>query len=94
VASGGTPDDVTAEAVADALDRDLVVQDDVRETVAEKARQFREDNPDLAEGYDFDIDLDTQAAPARRRRAADHRRQFRAGCAVENVFVFPGFPRS
>jgi molybdenum cofactor synthesis domain-containing protein len=89
---GGTPDDVTAEAVADALDRDLVVQDDVRETVAEKARQFREDNPDLAEGYDFDIDLDTQAALPDGAEPLITDASFAPGCAVENVFVFPGFP--
>lgn len=89
---GGTPDDVTVEAVADALDRDLVVLDDVRETIEEKARQFRDDNPDLAEDYEFDIDLDAQAALPEGAEPLITDASFAPGCAVENVFVFPGFP--
>ena len=89
---GGTPDDVTIEAVAEALDRDLVVQADVRETIEEKARQFREDNPDLAEDYEFDIDLDAQAALPEGAEPLVTDASFAPGCAVENVFVFPGFP--
>ena len=89
---GGTPDDVTVEAVADALDRDLVVRPDVRETVAEKARQFRADNPDLAAEYEMDVDLDAQAALPDEAEPLVTDASFAPGCVVENVSVFPGFP--
>jgi molybdenum cofactor synthesis domain-containing protein len=89
---GGTPDDLTVEGVAAALDRDLVVHPEVRETVAEKARQFHEDNPDLAEDYEFEVDVDAQAALPEGAEPLVTDASFAPGCAVENVYVFPGFP--
>lgn len=89
---GGTPDDVTVSAVAHALDRDLVVQDAVREAVVEKARQFRTENPDLAEDYEFEMDLGAQAALPEGADPLVTDASFAPGCVVENVYVFPGFP--
>ncbi|MFB6295751.1 MAG: competence/damage-inducible protein A [Halobacteriales archaeon] len=89
---GGTPDDVTMEAVADAFDREMVVQADVRETVVEKGRRFREENPDLAEEYDFDPDYDATASLPDGARPLVTAESFAPGAVVENVYVFPGFP--
>jgi len=89
---GDTPDDVTLEAVADAFDREMVVQSDVRERVAEKARQFREADPERYERHDFDLDLDETAALPEDARPLQTETSFNPGCVVANVYVFPGFP--
>ena len=89
---GDTPDDVTIEAVADAFDRDMTVQPEVRERIAEKARQFREQDPEYYEEHDFDLDLDETAALPDDARPLQTAESFNPGCVVENVYVFPGFP--
>jgi molybdenum cofactor synthesis domain-containing protein len=89
---GDTHDDVTLDAVADALGRDLEVQDEVRERVAEKARAFREANPERYEEHDFDLVLDETAALPEGARPLQTEASFNPGCVVENVYVFPGFP--
>ncbi|MFB6152316.1 MAG: competence/damage-inducible protein A [Haloarculaceae archaeon] len=89
---GDTPDDVTLEAVADAFERELTVQPAVRERVAERARRFREADPDYYERHDFDLDLDETAALPAGARPLQTEASFNPGCVVENVYVFPGFP--
>ncbi|WP_227355157.1 competence/damage-inducible protein A [Haladaptatus salinisoli] len=90
---GGTPDDVTMEAVANALDLTLVVSEPERERLLEKARAFETENPELAEEYDFDFDVDAAAAlPAGGRPLATDA-GWAPGCVVENVYVLPGVPR-
>ena len=89
---GDTPDDVTIEAVADAFDREMTVQASVRETVAEKARRYREQNPERYEQHDFDLDFDETAALPEGARPLQTEASFNPGCVVENVYVFPGFP--
>ena len=89
---GDTPDDVRLEAVAAAFDREMVVQPDVRERVAQKARQFREADPERYERHDFDLDLDETAALPEEARPLQTETSFNPGCVVENVYVFPGFP--
>lgn len=89
---GGTPDDVTMAAVAAGLDRDLAVDPDVRDRLAEKARQFREDNPDLVAEYDVDLDLDAGASLPEGARALTTDAGWAPGCVVENVYVLPGVP--
>ncbi|MFB6250842.1 MAG: competence/damage-inducible protein A [Halobellus sp.] len=89
---GDTHDDVTLEAVADALDREMAVQDAVREAVAEKARRYREDDPERYERHDFDLDLAETAALPEGARPLQTEASFNPGCVVENVYVFPGFP--
>ena len=90
---GGTPDDVTMEAVADGLDRAFVVDPDQRERLAEKARQFREENPEMVENYDLQMDLDLAASLPEGGRALATDVGWAPGCAVENVYVLPGIPR-
>jgi molybdenum cofactor synthesis domain-containing protein len=89
---GDTPDDVTVEAVADSFGLDLAVQSDVRDRIAEKARQFREEDPEYYETHDFDLDLDETAALPEGARPLQTAESFNPGCVVENVYVFPGFP--
>ncbi|MFC4447959.1 competence/damage-inducible protein A [Halorussus aquaticus] len=89
---GGTPDDVTMEAVADGLDRDLAVDRDERARLEAKARQFREENPELAEDYDIDLDLDAAASLPEGSRALATDAGWAPGCVVENVYVLPGIP--
>jgi molybdenum cofactor synthesis domain-containing protein len=89
---GDTPDDVTLEAVADALDREMEVQDAVRERVVEKARRFREQDPEYYEAHDFDLNPDETAALPDGARPLQTEASFNPGCVVENVYVFPGFP--
>jgi len=89
---GDTPDDVTIEAVADAFDREMEVQDAVRERVVEKARRFREQDPEYYETHDFDLNPDETAALPADARPLQTEASFNPGCVVENVYVFPGFP--
>jgi molybdenum cofactor synthesis domain-containing protein len=89
---GDTPDDVTLEAVSDALDRELTVQASVRETVVEKAQDYRAEHPERYEQHDFDFDPDQTAALPAGARALQTPASFNPGCVVENVYVFPGFP--
>jgi len=89
---GDTPDDVTIEAVADAFDREMTVQRAVRDRIAEKARRFREQDPEYYEEHDFDLDLDETAALPEGARPLQTAESFNPGCVVENVYVFPGFP--
>lgn len=89
---GDTPDDVTLEAVADAFDREMTVQSAVRERVEEKAREYREQNPERYEEHDFDLDFAETAALPADARPLQTEASFNPGCVVENVYVFPGFP--
>jgi molybdenum cofactor synthesis domain-containing protein len=89
---GDTLDDVTIEAVADAFGRDMEVQDAVRERVVEKARRFREQDPEYYETHDFDLDPDETGALPADARPLQTEASFNPGCVVENVYVFPGFP--
>jgi molybdenum cofactor synthesis domain-containing protein len=89
---GGTPDDVTVEAVADALDRDLVVDPDQRERLEARAAAFRDANPDLVEEYEFRLDLDAAATVPANARTLVTDESWAPGCVVENVYVLPGIP--
>ena len=89
---GGTPDDVTMEGVADGLGLALEIYPDQRDRLAEKAREFREENPDLAEDYDIDLDLDAAATLPEGCRPLTTDAGWAPGCAVENVYVLPGIP--
>ncbi|WP_126661017.1 competence/damage-inducible protein A [Haloterrigena salifodinae] len=89
---GGTPDDVTVEAVADGLDREFVVFDRIRERLFEKAAEFRDENPDLVEEYDLELDLDAAASLPEGATPIVTDAGWAPGCIVENVYVFAGIP--
>ncbi|WP_135807008.1 competence/damage-inducible protein A [Halorussus marinus] len=89
---GGTHDDVTADAVADAFDRDLVVDDAVRENVVATVAAYRDENPETVAAHDLDIDVDAWAALPAGSRPLMNPEGLCPGCVVENVYAFPGVP--
>jgi len=89
---GGTHDDVTADAIADAFDRELVVHPAVREDVIETVAAYRDRNPALVEAHDLDIDVDAWAALPEGSRPLVNPEGLCPGCVLDNVYAFPGVP--
>ncbi|WP_207592569.1 molybdopterin-binding protein [Halomontanus rarus] len=89
---GGTHDDVTADAIADAFDRDLVVEDAVREDVLETVAAYRDANPETVAEHDLEIDVDAWAALPEGGRVLLNPEGLCPGCVLENVYAFPGVP--
>lgn len=89
---GGTHDDVTADAIADAFDRDLVVDDAVREDVLRTVAAYRDRNPETVEAHELEIDVDAWAALPAGGRALINPEGLCPGCVIENVYAFPGVP--
>ncbi|MDL5360511.1 competence/damage-inducible protein A [Halalkalicoccus sp. NIPERK01] len=89
---GGTHDDVTAGALADAFGRDLVVDEAVREDVIETVAAYREANPETVAAHDVEIDVDAWAALPEGSRALPNPEGLCPGCVIENVYAFPGVP--
>ncbi len=89
---GGTHDDVTADALADAFGRDLAVSPAVRRDVIETAAAYREANPERVEAYDLEIDVDAWAALPVGCRPLINPEGLCPGCVIENVYAFPGVP--
>jgi molybdenum cofactor synthesis domain-containing protein len=89
---GGTHDDVTADAIADAFDRELVVDDAVREDVIATVAAYRDENPDVVAAHDLEVDVDAWAALPAGCRALINPKGLCPGCVLENVYAFPGIP--
>ena len=89
---GGTHDDVTMDAVADAVGRDLVAEEVVVDDVVRTVAEYRDRNPDLVDRYDLDLDVDGWAATPEGSRPLLNEPGLSPGCVVENVYVFPGIP--
>ncbi len=89
---GGTHDDVTMDAVADAFDRDLVAEESVVDDVVETVAAYRDRNPDLVDRYDLDLDVDAWAATPEGSRPLLNQEGLSPGCVLGNVYVFPGVP--
>ncbi|SDN18940.1 molybdenum cofactor synthesis domain-containing protein [Halogranum gelatinilyticum] len=91
---GGTHDDVTMAAVADAFDRELVVEDAVAADVEATARAYRENNPEQFETYEDDLHIDVEAWASTPEGAEPLLNEvgLSPGCVVESVYVFPGPP--
>jgi len=85
---GGTPDDLTMDAVARAFDRPLVPDDRAREDVERTLAAYLEANPDL----ELDVDVDAEASIPRDARPIINPQGLSPGCVVENVYVLPGIP--
>ena len=86
--TGGTPDDVTMEAVADAFDREMVVRERALEDVEKKVAVYKERNPDI----DLQIDLEAEASLPAESRPLINDAGLAPGCVIENVYVMPGIP--
>ena len=89
---GGTHDDVTVDALADAFGRDLAVADAVRRDVLETVAAYRDQNPETVEAHDVEIDVDAWAALPEGSRALLNPEGLCPGCVLENVYAFPGVP--
>jgi len=89
---GGTHDDVTADALADAFGRDLVVDDDVRADVIETVAAYRDANPERVEAHGLDIDVDAWAALPAGSRPLLNPEGLCPGCVIDDVYAFPGVP--
>lgn len=89
---GGTHDDVTMEAVAEAFDRDLEVDPEIRAEVAETSRSFVESNPELAAKYDLELDVEAWSETVAGGTPLENPAGLSPGCIVENVYVLPGVP--
>jgi len=83
---GGTPDDVTVEAVADAFDRELVVTDLARSDVERRLAAIEGRVPELA------VDVEAEAALPEGCRPLFNPVGLAPGCVLENVYVLPGIP--
>jgi molybdenum cofactor synthesis domain-containing protein len=84
---GGTPDDVTVEAVADAFGDELAVSDAALAHVEATLEAVRDRVPDL------DVDPEAEASIPAGGRAIPNPEVLAPGCVVENVYVLPGIPR-
>jgi molybdenum cofactor synthesis domain-containing protein len=84
---GGTHDDVTMAAVADAFDRELEVDELARTDVEETLEAVRERLPAL------DLDVEAHASIPAGGRALLNEEGLAPGCVIENVYVLPGIPR-
>lgn len=90
---GGTPDDVTMDAVAAAFDRELLVEDAVRADVVATARAYEEANPERFEdGADLALDVAAWAATPAGAEPLLNPVGLSPGCIVEGVVVLPGPP--
>jgi nicotinamide-nucleotide amidase len=85
---GGTPDDVTMAAVAEAFDREMTVREGPLADVNERLADIEERLPEL----DLDVDPESEAALPAGSRPLLNEEGLAPGCVLENVYVFPGIP--
>ena len=89
---GGTHDDVTADALADAFDRELVVDEAVRQDVIETVAAYRDLDPETVTASELDFDVDAWAALPAGSRPLRNPVGLCPGCVLETVYAFPGVP--
>ncbi|WP_049985056.1 competence/damage-inducible protein A [Halobellus rufus] len=85
---GGTPDDVTMPAIAEGLDRELVVDPVAKADVQETLDRIFEENPDL----DFELRAEWYASMPAGASPIPNPEGLAPGCVAENVYVLPGIP--
>jgi len=85
---GGTPDDVTMEAVADAFGRELQATELTRESVDQRLAELEARMPDR----ELAIDREAEAAIPEGSRPLLNETSLAPGCVIENVYVLPGIP--
>jgi nicotinamide-nucleotide amidase len=83
---GGTPDDRTMNAVADAFDRSLAVNERARESVEERLKAVRGEYPDIS------LDVAAEASIPEGSQPLLNEPGLAPGCVVESVYVLPGIP--
>jgi len=85
---GGTPDDVTMAAIAEGLERELVVDPVAEADVQETLDRIFEENPDL----DFELRAEWYASMPAGASPIPNPEGLAPGCVAENVYVLPGIP--
>jgi len=85
---GGTPDDVTMEAVADAFDADLAASELTRAAVDQRLAELEAQLPDRA----LDVDREAEAAIPEGSRPLINEAGLAPGCVADTVYVLPGIP--
>lgn len=85
---GGTPDDITMEAVGDAFDREMAVDDRALEDIEKKLEWFEKEGPDL----DIDVDAEAEARIPDGARPLLNSEGLAPGAVLNNVYVMPGIP--
>ena len=85
---GGTPDDITMEAVGDAFDREMAVDDRALEDIERKLEWFEQEGPDL----DIDVDIEAEARVPDGARPLLNNEGLAPGAVLQNVYVMPGIP--
>jgi molybdenum cofactor synthesis domain len=83
---GGTPDDVTMEAVGDAFGREMAVSDLALADVEQRLAELDGSVPDL------DVDAEAEASVPEGARPLLNGEGLAPGAVVENVYVLPGIP--
>jgi len=89
---GGTHDDITMDAVADAFDRDLVLEPEVERALLESMADYREIDPDGLDRAELDLDFEAWGATPEGARPLLNPVGLSPGAVVENVYVLPGPP--
>ncbi|WP_435118297.1 competence/damage-inducible protein A [Halolamina sp. C58] len=89
---GGTHDDVTMGGVADAFDRELVLEAEVRQDLIEYMAEYEGVDPDDIDPEAIELDLEAWGATPAGARPLLNPAGLCPGAAVENVYVFPGPP--
>lgn len=83
---GGTPDDITMEAVADAFDVAMTIDQTAKEDVIAHVERVRERRPDI------EVAIDAEASIPEGARVLLNTAGLSPGCVLENVYVLPGIP--
>ncbi len=86
---GGTPDDVTMDAVAAAFDRPLVVNDEALADVERTVAAYQEAHPER----DIQVNVERHASLPEGCRPLINGEGLSPGCVTGNVYVVPGIPR-
>ncbi|MFW5956373.1 MAG: competence/damage-inducible protein A [Halorhabdus sp.] len=83
---GSTPDDITIDAVAAALNRSLEPNPEARRLVKSAVAEIREEYPE------FEYDLDAGSRYPEDARILPNEAGISPGCVCGNVYVLPGIP--
>jgi len=89
---GGTHDDITMDAVADAFGRELTLDDEVRSDLLASMAEYEGVDPDDLDPAAVDLDFHAWGATPEDSRPLLNPAGLSPGAVVENVYVLPGPP--
>ena len=89
---GGTHDDITMDAVAEAFDRKLVLEDEVETALLESMADYRDVDPADLSRDEIDLDFEAWGSTPAGGRPLLNPVGLSPGVAIENVYVLPGPP--